>query len=162
RPRHDWWAAVARRGLARCQLGGGNLAAARHALLGTGADLNLAEGEAGAHPLWLGPPARVGGGAGPPGGAARRAGRGGTPGRRAGAEAAAERTGLRGQHAFVSVAAARLALDAGDPARAADLATAAVAGFDHIGQPLDAAVARLTAAGALARTGRWPEATDHL
>ncbi len=150
---NDWWAAVARRILARCQLGVGNPAAARHTLLGSAADLDLHDVEACAHPMWFAALAEIEAALGDSAAATRWLVR---------AEQAAAAAGLRGQQAYVAVAAARLALAAGDDRRALALATDAVAGFDQVGHPLDAAVARLTAAGALARGGQWQQATYQL
>jgi DNA-binding CsgD family transcriptional regulator len=149
----DWWAAVARRILARCQLMVGNPAAARHTLLGSGTDLPLADVEVCAHPMWFAALAEIEAALGEQEASRRWLLR---------AEQAAGEVGLRGQRAYVQVAAARLAGAAGDGPRALSLAIDAVLGFDQVGQPLDAAVARLTAAGALARAGRWQEATHHL
>jgi DNA-binding CsgD family transcriptional regulator len=149
RTRYDWWAAVARRVLARAQIQVGNPAAARHTLLGSAGDLNLAEVEACAHPMWLAALAEIDSALGDPDGAAVWLAR---------ANAAAEELDLPGQRAYVAVSGARLATAAGDMPRALELATAAVAGFDRVGQPLDAAAARLSVAGALARLGRWQDA----
>jgi DNA-binding NarL/FixJ family response regulator len=153
RPRHDWWASVARRILARCQIAAGNPAAARHTLLGTGTEIDLADVEACAHPMWLAALAEIDTALGDRATAAQWLAR---------AEEAARRTGLRGQHAYVSAAAARLALADGQAPQALASASSAVAGFDQVDQPLDAAAARLTLAGVLARSGRWEEATFHL
>jgi DNA-binding NarL/FixJ family response regulator len=153
RTRYDWWASVARRVLARAQIQVGNPAAARHTLLGGSADLELAEVEACAHPMWLAALAEIDSALGDAGSAARWLAR---------AHEAADALGLPGQRAYVAVSGARLATAAGDTGRALELATAAVAGFELVSQPLDAAAARLSAAGALARLGRWPDAIYQL
>ena len=157
RNRYDWWASVARRILARCQIQVGNAAAARQTLLGSGGgtegDLDLTEVEACAHPMWLAALAEIDGALGDVPSSRRWLAR---------AEEAAERLGLPGQRAYVAVSAARLATAAGDGRRALELALAAVSGFERVGQPLDAAAARLSVAGAFAKMGRWQDAVHQL
>ena len=80
----------------------------------------------------------------------------------AGAQASAAAVGLRLPTAMAKRAAAAIALDAGDPALAADSALTAAALADEVGVPVWAAVARTLAGRALAQLGERERAVAEL
>jgi DNA-binding NarL/FixJ family response regulator len=90
-------------------------------------------------------------------------------GHREAAERAAERagavaasTGLRFAAAAAERAQARLALDAGDPAAAAEHGLAAAAGADEVGARVEAGISRVLAGRALAQAGEPERAAAEL
>jgi DNA-binding CsgD family transcriptional regulator len=90
-------------------------------------------------------------------------------GRRADAQRAAvaarmvaDTTGLRHPAAMAHRAAARVALDAGDPVGAAEHALASAAAAEEIGARLEAGLSRTIAGRALARSGRPERATEEI
>jgi DNA-binding NarL/FixJ family response regulator len=80
----------------------------------------------------------------------------------AGAQASALAVGLRLPNAMAHRAAAAVALDAGDPAKAAASALASAALADEVGVPVWAAVARTLAGRALAQLGERDRAIAEL
>jgi DNA-binding NarL/FixJ family response regulator len=74
----------------------------------------------------------------------------------------AESTGLGTAMAWAERAAAALALDAGEPAAAAERALASAAAADEARAPVEAAVARILAGRALAELGELDRATAEL
>ncbi|MEA2418375.1 MAG: hypothetical protein QOE60_581 [Thermoleophilaceae bacterium] len=79
-----------------------------------------------------------------------------------GAAAAADVVGLPLAKAYADRAAAAVALETGDGARAADLALAAATVADDVGMPMEAALARTLAGRALAQKGDRDGAVEQL
>jgi ATP/maltotriose-dependent transcriptional regulator MalT len=78
------------------------------------------------------------------------------------AQAAAAAVRLPLAATWAGRAAAAVALDAGDPARAAEPALASAGAADAVGAPIEAALSRITAGRALARAGQAERAAAEL